>query len=168
MATHSSVLAWRIPGIGEPGGLPSMGSHRIGHDWSDLAAAAAQYLIRHSMPAGLELYLSFVLALFPIPVPSLQQENNYRLASFYCASLHCISSLIVFFTNWMFWQTCFVSKFIRVIFPTAFAHFLTQCHILEILKIVQIFSIISIFAMVICDQWSLMLLPLFIEGSNDG
>ena len=41
MATHSSVLAWRIPGTGQPGGLPSMGSNRVGHDWSDLAAAAA-------------------------------------------------------------------------------------------------------------------------------
>ena len=41
MATHSSVLAWRIPGTGDPGGLPSMGSHRVGHDWSDLTAAAA-------------------------------------------------------------------------------------------------------------------------------
>ena len=41
MATHSSVLAWRIPGTGEPGGLLSMGSHRVGHDWSDLAAAVA-------------------------------------------------------------------------------------------------------------------------------
>ena len=41
MATQSSVLAWRIPGTGEPGGLPSMGSHRVGHDWSDLAAAAS-------------------------------------------------------------------------------------------------------------------------------
>ena len=41
IATHSSVLAWRVPGTGEPGGLPSMGSHRVGHDWSDLAAAAA-------------------------------------------------------------------------------------------------------------------------------
>ena len=41
MATHSSVLAWRIPGMGEPGGLPSMGSHRVGHNWSDLAAVAA-------------------------------------------------------------------------------------------------------------------------------
>ena len=41
MATHSSVLAWRIPGTGEPGGLLSLGSHRVGHDWSDLAAAAA-------------------------------------------------------------------------------------------------------------------------------
>ena len=40
MATHSSVLAWRIPGKGEPGGLPSTGSHRVGHDRSDLAAAA--------------------------------------------------------------------------------------------------------------------------------
>ena len=41
MATHSSVLALRIPGMGEPGGLPSMGSRRVGHDWSDLAVAAA-------------------------------------------------------------------------------------------------------------------------------
>ena len=41
MATHSSVLAWRILGTGEPGGLQSMGSHRVGHDWSDLAAVAA-------------------------------------------------------------------------------------------------------------------------------
>ena len=43
MATHSSVLVWRIPGTGEPGGLPFMGSHRVGHDWSDLAAAADNY-----------------------------------------------------------------------------------------------------------------------------
>ena len=41
MATHCSVLAWRIPRTGEPDGLLSMGSHRVGHDWSDLAAAAA-------------------------------------------------------------------------------------------------------------------------------
>ena len=39
MATRSSVLAWRIPGTGEPGGLQSVGSHRVGHDRSDLAAA---------------------------------------------------------------------------------------------------------------------------------
>ena len=45
MATHSSVLAWRIPGTTEPGGLPSMGSHRVGHDWSDLAAAAAVVIL---------------------------------------------------------------------------------------------------------------------------
>ena len=45
MAAHSSVLAWRIPGTGEPDGLPSMGLHRVGHDWSDLAAAAIGYMI---------------------------------------------------------------------------------------------------------------------------
>ena len=41
MAPHYGTLAWRIPGMGEPGGLPSLGSHRVGHDLSDLAAAAA-------------------------------------------------------------------------------------------------------------------------------
>ena len=44
MATRSSVLAWRIPGTGEPGELLSMGSHRVGHDWSDLAAVATYNL----------------------------------------------------------------------------------------------------------------------------
>ena len=43
MATHSSVLAWRIPGMRKPGGRPSMGPHRVGHDWSDLTAAAAAF-----------------------------------------------------------------------------------------------------------------------------
>ena len=47
MATHSSVLAWRLPGTAEPGGLRSMGSHRVGNDWSDLAAAAAE---KHRSP----------------------------------------------------------------------------------------------------------------------
>ena len=41
MATHSSALAWRIPGMAGPGGLPFMGSHRVGYNWSNLAAAAA-------------------------------------------------------------------------------------------------------------------------------
>ena len=41
MATHSNILAWRIPGMAEPGGLPSMGLHRVGHDWSDLAACCS-------------------------------------------------------------------------------------------------------------------------------
>ena len=53
MATHSSVLAWRIPGMGEPGGLPSMGSHRVRQDWSDLAAAAAPALLVDSLPTEL-------------------------------------------------------------------------------------------------------------------
>ena len=48
MATHSSVLAWRIPGMAELSGLPSMGPHRVRHDWSDLAAAAAAF-IQHNV-----------------------------------------------------------------------------------------------------------------------
>ena len=53
MATHSGVLAWRIPGVGEPGGLPSMGSHRVGHDGSDSAAAILETekaMAPHSSP----------------------------------------------------------------------------------------------------------------------
>ena len=46
MATDSSVLAWRIPGTAGPGGPPSMGSHRVGQDWSDLAAAGAKRVFK--------------------------------------------------------------------------------------------------------------------------
>ena len=56
MATHSSTLAWKIPWTEEPGRLPSMGSHRVGHNWSDLAAAAA-YRVSY--------YLQIVTALHP-------------------------------------------------------------------------------------------------------
>ena len=62
IATHSSVLAWRIPGTGEPDGLSSMGSHRVGHDWSDLAAAAAARILSSPfLPCSLlfPLQLSF-------------------------------------------------------------------------------------------------------------
>ena len=45
MVSHSSILAWRIPGTGEPGGLPTMGSHRVGHDWRNLTVAAAAVMI---------------------------------------------------------------------------------------------------------------------------
>ena len=62
MATHSSVRAWRIPGTGEPGGLLSMGSHRIGHDWSNLAAAAA---VLYSRPYCLSiLYIISVVCIY--------------------------------------------------------------------------------------------------------
>ena len=60
MATHSSVLAWRIPGTGEPGGLPSMRSHRVGHDWSDLAAAREGHLAEN----GCMYMYGWVLSLF--------------------------------------------------------------------------------------------------------
>ena len=54
MATHSSILAWGIPGTGEPDGLPSTGLHRVGHDRSDLAAAAAAAAARGILQQSLE------------------------------------------------------------------------------------------------------------------
>ena len=56
MATHCSVLAWWIPGTGEPGRLPSMGLHRVGHDWSDLAAVAAEAFMCY-LSCSTELYV---------------------------------------------------------------------------------------------------------------
>ena len=93
MATHSSVLALRVPGTGEPGGLPSMGSHRVGHDWSDLAAVAAarsaykaEWYALHSKRWGLftmfmpwslwwfdETYGDFVRKIFP---SALKKKKN--------------------------------------------------------------------------------------------
>ena len=58
MATHSSVFAWRIPWTGEPGGLPSMGSHRVRHDWSNLAAAYIHIYIYIYIRYILDIYWS--------------------------------------------------------------------------------------------------------------
>ena len=64
MATHSSVLAWRIPGTGEPGGLPSIGSHRVRHDCSDLAAAAELLINEVTTSIGSVLLLLLLLSRF--------------------------------------------------------------------------------------------------------
>ena len=76
MAPHSSTLAWRIPWMEEPGGLPSMGSNRVGHDWSDLAAAAAVQYVHVNTNFNLSLHLPFC---FPI--------SNHRLIFYVCASI---------------------------------------------------------------------------------
>ena len=107
MATHSSVLAWRIPGTGEPGGLPSVGSHRVGHDWSDLAAAAA--------------------AVFFIQEPLTLVSNvfkRYRFSDFLIVSMlwdgkRCSVGgllLIVLGTwelelGWAWWESCLPTSF---------------------------------------------------------
>ena len=70
MATHSSVLAWRIPGTGEPGGLLSMGSHRVGHDWSDLQQQQRNLL----RSQGKALKVSVPLS--NLPFLSLLQEGQ--------------------------------------------------------------------------------------------
>ena len=69
MATHSSVLAWRIPGTGEPGGLPSMGLHRVRHDWSDLATAAAELIYLIWILYLLTIFIQFLL---PPTLPPLE------------------------------------------------------------------------------------------------
>ena len=64
MATHSSVLAWRIPGTGEPGGLPSMGSHWVVHDWSDLAVVAVQTKLKTITKKLLTLVFNYPACLY--------------------------------------------------------------------------------------------------------
>ena len=56
MATHSSVLAWRIPGTGKPGGLPSVGLHRVGHDRRDLAAIEGKISCKDELNKGQKWY----------------------------------------------------------------------------------------------------------------
>ena len=81
MAAHSSVLAWRIPGTGEPGGLPSVGSHRVGHDWSDSTAAAAYF--PQAFPGGSDNTESAWNAGYLGSIPGLgrspEEGNGYPL-----------------------------------------------------------------------------------------
>ena len=81
MATHASVLAWRIPGTGEPGGLPSMGLHRIGHNWSDLAARIFDifHIFIHSyiIPGKMSIQLVCLLTIFST-VSSSHSGNRMR------------------------------------------------------------------------------------------
>ena len=84
MAPHSSVLAWKIRGTGEPGGLPSMGSHRVGHDWSDLAAAAAtlQHIgSRTQKPLATHSPFSLLLISFTRTSPAAYNMTSQMLFS---------------------------------------------------------------------------------------
>ena len=96
MATHSSVLAWRIPGTGEPGGLPSMGLHRVGHDWSDLAATLVAVVLVN-IPKRSELWggqglgflsLKSVRGIISAPSlkPSIEEStpNTFQPQSYCC------------------------------------------------------------------------------------
>ena len=78
MATHSSVLAWRIPGTAEPGGLPSMGSHRVGHNWSDLRAAAACPLSQWCHPA-----ISSSVVPFSSCLQSFPASGSFPMSQFF-------------------------------------------------------------------------------------
>ena len=104
MATHSSVLAWRIPGTAEPGGLPSMESHRVGHDWSDLAAAVFSCNMWDLVPqSGTE------------PRPTALGAQSFS---------HWITGEVPSF--WYFWQTSQISNFNWNSFETL-RHLLEEC-----------------------------------------
>ena len=93
MATHSSVLAWRIPGMGEPGGLPSMGSHRVGHDRSNLAAVAAATAFRTVCIKGSVQLLSCV-GLFATPWMAACQASLFFTVSQSLLRLMSIKSVM--------------------------------------------------------------------------
>ena len=114
MLTHSSVLAWQILGMGEPGGLPSMGSHRIRHDWSDLAVAAAAALPRSFVQSYFFNFLSSVQfscsvvsdslrphevqhSRPPCPSPTLRVHSDSHPSSWWCHP--AISSSIAPFSS---------------------------------------------------------------------
>ena len=105
MATSSSVLAWRTPRMGEPGGLPSMGSHRVGHDWSDLAAAAAACF--NGIPQIL-IHCMFIFIHFKILL-------NYHFIYFwlmgYSKVCHLVSKYLVIIQRplW-FWHLIFIRE----------------------------------------------------------
>ena len=104
MATHSSVLAWRIPGTGEPGGRLSMGLHRVGHDWSDLAAAAncstPGFPVLHYIPEFAQTHVHWVsdavqpsLSLSPPSPPALSLSQNQSLFQ-WVGSLHQVTTVL--------------------------------------------------------------------------
>ena len=100
MATHSSVLAWRIPGTGEPGGLLSLGWHRVRHDWNDLAAAACQlswwwYLTISSSLVPFSSYLQSFPASGSFPI-SLLFTSGDQSCSFSISPSDEYSGLIFF------------------------------------------------------------------------
>ena len=105
MATHSSVLAWRIPGTGEPDGLPSMGSHRVRHDWSDLAAAAAAWC--HEKKFFFIKKMCFCMLAPPFPNHMTLGKSLWFLHLF--SSVQSLSCVWLFVTPWTAAHQAFLS-----------------------------------------------------------
>ena len=116
IATHCSVLAWRIPGIGEPGGLLSMGSHRVEHDWSDLAAAAAAYLTYSCLEDIYHygsLILTFLQGRILIPLVCVQLMISFVILILCLWTFSSFITFVLRFVNqkviWYVWCECFMS-----------------------------------------------------------
>ena len=102
MATHSNVLAWRIPGTGEHSGLPSMGLHRVGHDWSNLAAAAACLKKDVALSSCLKNNINLPTnreALVHSVIPTITFVWNWLTKS-YIAKEQWVSQDILFYSYW--------------------------------------------------------------------
>ena len=100
MASHSSVLAWRIPGTGEPVGLPSMGLHKVRHNWSDLAAAAAgeKQTLNLSVGQGLPKIWSKEIEFMELNgnwVLSIQLSGYFKIYSSEVALLNLLICLLL-------------------------------------------------------------------------
>ena len=91
MATHSSVLAWRIPGTREPGGLPSMGLHRVRHDWSNLAAAGTVAL---QAPLSVGFSRQECRSGLPCPSPGDLPDSGIKPISF---TTPCIGRQVLYY-----------------------------------------------------------------------
>ena len=109
MATHSRVLAWRIPGTEEPGGLPSMGSHRVKHDWSHTAAAAAKASEVQLFWSQKLLLVSWATEIYILCPCSCQYFNVllsvlsqvFIIFIFWFSSVQSLSRVQLFVTPWI-------------------------------------------------------------------
>ena len=88
MATHSSVLAWRIPGMGEPGGLPSMWSHRVGHDWGNSSSSSRQHIKKQRHYFVNKGPSSQGYGFFPAVMQVWMWEWEYKES--YCCCFSCV------------------------------------------------------------------------------
>ena len=100
MATHSSVIAWRIPGTGQPGGLPSMGSHRVRHDWSDLAAAVVLGPVKVKKKKKLGMFRSAHSSLYLLCFQERERKKLILLFSFSLQQKAIFSSRGFKFSDW--------------------------------------------------------------------
>ena len=128
MATHSSVLAWRIPGTGQPGGLPSMGSHRVGHDRSDSSSSSNPVLACTGSLVGLMvtskgLIVNTQLLGLLLPMPLSPQQATCRFTPLQETCKHSqadltqslVGSVLLFPVSW-YRQALFVPS-MNLCFP---------------------------------------------------
>ena len=141
MATYSSVLAWRIPGTVKPGELPSVGLYRVGHDWSNLAAAA-YYLLYISFFICHFMYLSHYIFLqpfvfifhydFPIPVTWFWASWGQDMVGLIelGTTFSIQQAICIYWMKWL-WSWPTISKEIELTFEIGMTSFLLSSLSLE-------------------------------------